>query len=101
MERDILCDSCREPALVYDTNYISVSSLEGKVCHCESCSALGRVVYDDELGRVYFRLLDSDEISHVDFGVLVDAYEASQKRIAALYDEVARLRVELMSIKSK
>lgn len=93
--RTILCDSCSDTALEYDSDMISVHTIEGKVCHCQSCSALGRVSVDDENGRVRFILLDEKEISQVEFPVLVEAYEASQDKIDELYEEISKLRMRL------
>lgn len=95
MEKDILCNSCSEPALTYDTSDTSASTLDGKVCHCQSCSALGRVSLDDERGRMDFILLTLNEIACVDACTLIDAYWASQKRIDELYEEVSKLRTLL------
>lgn len=95
MEATVTCESCSDAAVTYDFDIIAPPTLEGKVCHCQSCSALGRVSIDDENGRMMFILLEPEELSHVDFGVIVDAYEASQKRINELYSEVSSLRMKL------
>jgi hypothetical protein len=97
--RSITCDSCIDPALEYDSDQIAVHTLEGKVTHCQSCSALGRVSMDDENGRMQFILLDKEEISQVEFPVLVDAYEAAQKKIDEMYEENSRLRQQLRELK--
>lgn len=95
MEATITCNSCGEPAVEYDFDCIAPVTLEGKISHCLSCSALGRVSVDDENGRIQFIVLTAEEISHVDFATLVDAYEASQKIIDELYSEVSSLRMKL------
>lgn len=100
MEATITCDSCSEPAVEYDTDVTAATSLEGKVCHCLSCSALGRVSLDDERGRMDFILLTLDEIACVDTCTLIDAYWASQKRIDELYEEVSKLRASVKALKS-
>ncbi len=99
MERSITCDSCSDSAVTYDTSITAVSDLEGRICHCESCTILGRVSLDDESGRLRFILLNGEEMGNVDFPVMVDAYEASQKRIEELYEEVSKLRMQLMTEK--
>lgn len=97
--RTILCDSCSDPALEYDSDMTSVHTLEGHICHCQSCSALGRISVDDENGRMQFILLNKEEMSHVEFPVLVEAYEVSQKKIDELYEENSRLRQQLRDLK--
>jgi hypothetical protein len=95
--RSITCESCSEPAVEYDNNTQCVDDFNGKVFHCQSCSALGRVDIDGEynVAQVMFILLDKEEISHVEFPVLVDAYEASQKKIDELYEEVSKLKMKI------
>jgi len=95
--RTITCNACSESAIEYDSNAESLDSYNCMVTHCQSCSVLGRVDIDgDEDGSyVIFIPLDKKEVSHVDFGIIVDAYEAAQKKIEQLYDEVYRLRAQL------
>jgi len=99
--RTITCNACCEPAIEYDNNVESVDSYRGRVTHCLSCSVLGRVDIDgDEDGSyVIFLPLDKKEVSHVDFGTIVDAYEAAQKKIEDLYEEVSRLRSQADLVK--
>lgn len=94
--RQILCDSCSDVAVEFDNDKVSASTLDGKVCICQSCSALGRVDADE---YIRFHLLDKDELSHVDFGLLVEAYEAGQKRLDEMYDENYNLRMQLKGSK--
>lgn len=88
--RTITCDSCCEVAVEYDNDQICVSDLDGKVYPCQSCSVLGRVSYDYEYehASVRFIALSAEEVSEVDFGVIVDGYEASQKKIDNLICEI-------------
>lgn len=94
--RSIICDSCSETALEYDNDLIAAGTLEGHTCVCQSCSAIGRISYDYEIGRAHigFFPLKSSEISHVDFGTIVEGYEAAQKKIDELMNEVSELRMK-------
>jgi phage/plasmid primase-like uncharacterized protein len=79
----------------YDSDQVAAHTLDGKVTHCRSCSALGRVSVDDENGRIQFIPLTLNEIANVGDSTLIDAYWASQKRIDELYEEVSVLRMQL------
>jgi late competence protein required for DNA uptake (superfamily II DNA/RNA helicase) len=90
--RSVTCNSCSDTAIEYDNDSVSASTLDGKVCVCQSCSVLGRI---DAEEYVRFYPLSSEDLSYVDFGLIVEAYEASQKRIDELYSEISSLRMKL------
>lgn len=92
----VICQSCSEPAFEYDSEVTAASSLDGKICVCQSCTAIGRISYDYEFERasVGFFPLSKKQLSHVDFATLVEAYEAAQEKINDLMDEIVRLRME-------
>ncbi len=88
--RAVVCDSCSEIALEFDNDQITAEALEGRIHCCDSCSALGRVSFDDENGRVEFLLLTDEQVAQQDTCTLIDAYMKSQKRITELYHEVEK-----------
>lgn len=92
----ITCDSCSETAYEFDNDAVSRHTIDGKVCPCQSCSVLGRISYDYEYERssVRFYPLTENEVSEVDFGDIVDAYEAGQKKIDSLICEVCEERAK-------
>ncbi len=90
--RSVICDSCSETSLEFDNDSVTAEALEGRVHCCDSCTALGRVSFDDENGRLDFLLLTDKEVAEQDTCVLIDAYLKSQKRITELYHEVAILK---------
>lgn len=94
--REILCNSCSDVALEYDSDVISISDLDGTKHVCKSCSLLGRVSVDEDEGRMYvkFVILTHNELSHVDFGLMVEAYEAAQDKIEQLMDELYAMKKE-------
>lgn len=93
--RQITCGSCSDVAVEYDNETTCLSKLDGEVRVCQSCSVLGRVWADYEYQRMScgFSPLKKEEISHVDFGLLVEAYEAAQSKIEQLYDDIHQLRI--------
>lgn len=64
--RTIYCDSCAEVAVEYEAD-VSVQQLDGKVCECESCKVLGKILFiepDDgewDSGYLMFRPLSERE----------------------------------------
>ncbi len=93
--RSVICDSCSETALEFDNDSVTAEALEGRIHCCDSCTMLGKVSYDDEKGSVSLRSLTEVELScDVEFGTLVVACEKSQKKIAELYHEIAKLRTK-------
>lgn len=90
--RTITCNACCEPAVEYDSDQVAASTLDGKVCVCKSCSVLGRLDVE-EYAR--FIPLSSEDLSFVDFGLIVEAYEAGQKKIDEMYEQISVLRMQL------
>jgi hypothetical protein len=97
----VLCDSCSETAVEYDSNETCASLLDGKIVPCKSCSVLGMISFDyeDQVTSVRFYPLSPESLSKVDFGTMVEAYEAGQKRIDELYEEVSKLRQQVRNLK--
>ena len=95
MEREIFCDCCGEPALTYDEGF-DLSQWDGKQFVCKSCAVIGVVHtdYEDQRASVGFYQLTPQALSKVDFGVLVDGYEASQRLVDSLMNEIVRLNRE-------
>lgn len=88
--REIICNSCSDVAVEFDNDVVSISDMDGTKHVCKSCSLLGRVSVDEDEGHVYvkFVILTKSELSHVDFGLMVEAYEAAQDKIEQLMDEL-------------
>jgi hypothetical protein len=98
---EIICDSCCEVAVEYDTNVTCASALDGQARVCKSCSMIGTIQFDYEHQRasVGFFQVSPSRLPCVDFGIILEGYEAAQRRIDELYEQVAKLEQENKRLK--
>lgn len=92
------CDSCAE--LIADPE---VNFEDGQVLVCQECAQIGRInidCTDDGVGYVEFLIVSDKGLSHVDFGTLVDGYEASQKKLDETWNQVATLSDKQIELKN-